>query len=97
MPTGTDLATATLPGFNDGGAGGLKTCDVREPGHADRRHALRLHLPARSANRVTGIYAYTCSCATTGFSNTNPYASGQFVTSGDQRLDLGGGHDGRRT
>jgi hypothetical protein len=30
---------------------------------------------------VTGTYAYTCSCATTGFSDSNPYANGQRVTS----------------
>ena len=36
-----------------------------------------------TATFATGTYAYTCSCVTTGFSNTNPYASGQRVTSTD--------------
>ena len=31
VPTGADLATATLPGFNDGGAGGLKTFTFGSP------------------------------------------------------------------
>ena len=29
----------------------------------------------------TGSYAYTCSCSTTGFVNSSPYANGQRVTS----------------
>src|SRR5204863_153237 len=32
---------------------------------------------------ASGTVAYTCSCATTGFSNSNPYANGQRVTSTD--------------
>ena len=34
-----------------------------------------------SAAFSSGTVAYTCSCATTGFSNSNPYAAGQRVTS----------------
>ena len=95
MPTGADLATATLAGFNDGAAGGLKTLTFASPITltAGTRYAFIFR---STATFRTGTYAYTCSCATAGFSNTNPYASGQFVTSSDQRLDVGGRHDGRR-
>ncbi len=80
VPTGADLATATLPGFNDGGAGGLKTFTFASPVAltAGTRYAFVFRLASGFAS---GTVAYTCSCATTGFSNTNPYASGQFVTS----------------
>jgi hypothetical protein len=78
-PTGADLATATLAGFNDGGAGGLKTVTFNTPLQltAGTKYAIIF----RSTATRTGSYAYTCSCATTGFSNTNPYANGQRVTS----------------
>jgi hypothetical protein len=80
VPTGADLATATLPGFNDGGAGGLKTFTFGSPVTltAGTRYAFVFRLASSFAS---GTVAYTCSCATTGFSNTNPYASGQRVTS----------------
>src|SRR5204863_2754383 len=80
VPTGADLGTATLPGFNDGGAGGLKTFTFATPVSvtAGTRYAFVFRLASAFAS---GTPAYTCSCATTGFSNTNPYASGQFVTS----------------
>jgi hypothetical protein len=79
VPTGADLATATLTGFNDGAAGGLKTVTFSSPltVTAGTRYALIF----RSTAARTGTYAYTCSCATTGFLNTNPYANGQRVTS----------------
>jgi hypothetical protein len=80
VPTGADLATATLPGFNDGGAGGLKTFTFASPVTltAGTRYAFVFRLASAFAG---GTVAYTCSCMTTGFSNSNPYASGQFVTS----------------
>ena len=80
MPTGADLATATIAGFNDGGAGGLKTFTFASPLTltAGTRYAFIFR---NSAAFSTGTVAYTCSCATTGSSNTNPYASGQRVTS----------------
>ena len=83
VPTGADLATATLPGFNDGGAGGLKTFTFASPVTltAGTRYAFIFRLV--SAPAAGNTVAYTCSCATTGFSNSNPYASGQFVTSGN--------------
>ena len=83
VPTGADLGTATLTGFNDGGAGGLKTFTFATPVSvtAGTRYAFvfRLNAAPAAGNNV----AYTCSCATTGFSDSNPYASGQRVTSGN--------------
>jgi hypothetical protein len=80
VPTGPDLATATLPGFNDGGAGGLKTFTFASPVTltAGTRYAFVFRLASAFAS---GTVAYTCSCKTTGYNNTNPYANGQFVTS----------------
>ncbi len=80
VPTGPDLATSTIPGFNDGGAGGLKTFTFASPVTltAGTRYAFVFRLTSAFAS---GTVAYTCSCVTTGFSNTNPYANGQRVTS----------------
>src|SRR5262245_29559176 len=82
VPTGPDLATATLPGFNDGGAGGLKTFTFASPVAltSGTRYAFVFRLASAFAS---GTVAYTCSCKTTGFNNSNPYANGQFVTSGN--------------
>ena len=88
--------TATLAGFNDGGAGGLKTFTFATPVDAHRGHAVRVRLPARRGSGSGEHVAYTCSCATTGFSDSNPYASGQRVTSANSGSTLGGGHDRRR-
>ena len=79
-PTGSDLATATLPGFNDDGAGGLKTFTFGSPVTltAGTRYAFVFRLASAFAS---GTVAYTCSCVTSGFNNTNPYANGQRVTS----------------
>ncbi len=80
MPTGADLGSATIAGFNDGAAGGLHTFTFATPVAvtAGTRYALIFR---NSATFATGTMAYTCSCATTGFSDSNPYASGQRVTS----------------
>jgi hypothetical protein len=80
VPTGSDLATATLAGFNDGAAGGLKTFTFAGPVTltAGTRYAFVFRLASSFA---TGTVAYICSCQTTGFSNSNPYTSGQRVTS----------------
>ena len=77
VPTGSDLAVATLPGFDDGGAGGLKSVTFSSPATvtAGARYALIFRA---TAARVTGTYAYTCSCSSP---NSNPYANGQRVTS----------------
>ncbi|HSC50007.1 MAG TPA: carboxypeptidase-like regulatory domain-containing protein [Gaiellaceae bacterium] len=76
VPTGADLATATLPGFNDGGAGGLKTFTFPSPITltAGTRYALVFRLASSFAS---GTVAYTCSCTP----DSSPYASGQRVTS----------------
>ncbi len=79
VPTGADLATTTLAGFNDGAAGGLKTVTFASP--ITLTAGTRYAFIFRAVAARTGSYAYTCSCATTGFSNSNPYANGQFVTS----------------
>ena len=81
VPTGGDIASTTLAGFNDGAAGGLKTVTFSSPPTltAGNRYAFIF----RATAARTGTYAFTCSCVTTGFSNTNPYANGQFVTSGN--------------
>ena len=80
VPTGADLASATLAGFNDGGGGGYKTVTFSSPATltAGTRYALVFR---NSAAFASGTVAYTCSCATTGFVNSNPYANGQRVTS----------------
>jgi integrase len=80
VPTGADLATATIAGFNDGGAGGYQTATFASPltVTAGTRYAVIFR---NATTFSTGTMAYSCSCATTGYSNTNPYASGQRVTS----------------
>jgi hypothetical protein len=77
VPTGPDLATASITGFNDGGAGGLHTFALASPITltAGTRYAFIFRNSAAFAN---GTVAYTCSCAAPG---ANPYASGQRVTS----------------
>ena len=69
VPTGADLATATLAGFNDGGAGGLKTVTFASPITltAGTRYAFVFRAVS---TRSTGTYAYTCSCATHRASST---------------------------
>jgi hypothetical protein len=78
VPTGADLGAATLPGFNDGGAGGLKTFTFATPVSltAGTRYAFIFRLVSAFAQ---GTPAYTCSCAP----NINPYVNGQRVTSVD--------------
>jgi hypothetical protein len=73
VPTGADLAIATLPGFNDGGAGGLKTFTFNSPVTltAGTRYAFIFRLASAFAG---GTAAYTLSSA-------NPYTNGQRVTS----------------
>jgi hypothetical protein len=80
VPTGADLANATLPGFNDGAAGGLKTFTFSSPitVTAGTTYAFIFRNATTFAG---GTVAYTCSCATTGFVNSNPYANGQRVSS----------------
>jgi hypothetical protein len=74
VPTGGDLGTATLAGFNDGGAGGPKTFTFSSP--ITLTAGTRYAFVFRASSTFTS-YAYTCSCSP----NSNPYANGQFVTS----------------
>ncbi len=71
-PTGPDLVTATIPGFNDGGAGGFHAVTFGTPLAitAGTQYALVI----RSTAARTGTYAYT---VTTG----NPYTGGRRATS----------------
>jgi len=79
VPTGPDLASATLAGFNNGGTAQLRAVTFSTPitVSAGTRYAFIF----RSTAARTGTYAYTCSCTTTGFANSNPYTAGQRVTS----------------
>ncbi len=76
VPTGADLATATIPGFNNGG-GGYFTANFSTPATltAGTSYALIIH-PV--ANPSPGLYAYLGSFNNP---NSNPYPSGSRVTS----------------
>ena len=95
VPTGSDLARRRLPGFNDGAAGGLKTVDVRRarsrsrPGRATRSSSAR-------RRPSPGTYAYTCSCVDDRLLRLEPVRERPARHLDAQRLDVGGGHDGRR-
>src|SRR4051794_17519430 len=73
VPTGPDLASATLAGFNNGGTAQLRAVTFSTPitVSAGTRYAFIF----RSTAARTGTYAYTCSCTTTGFANSNPYTA----------------------
>lgn len=81
VPTGADLATGTIAGFNSG-SGGYYSAVFASPLTltAGTRYALVLRA---NSNPSAGTYAYVCSCAGTGTVNSNPYANGQRVTSAD--------------
>ena len=74
LPTGADLATATIPGFNSG-AGGFFTANFATPATltAGTRYAV---LVRPVSNPSAGIYAYVVSA-------TDAYANGPRSTSGD--------------
>jgi uncharacterized repeat protein (TIGR01451 family) len=76
VPTGADLGTATIPGFNSG-AGGFFTATFGTPVAitAGTRYAVIIRAVS---NPSAGTYAYVCSCTSP---NSNPYANGQRVTS----------------
>jgi hypothetical protein len=80
VPTGPDLATATIAGFNSGGAGFFS---ANFAGPATLTAGTRYAVVFRAAsNPSAGTYAYVCSC--TGLTGgTNPYANGQRVGSGN--------------
>ncbi|MEO7733394.1 MAG: Ig-like domain repeat protein, partial [Kofleriaceae bacterium] len=75
VPTGADLATATIPGFNSS-TGTYFTATFATPltVTAGTQYAVVMR-PV--SNPSAGVYAYVCSCTT----STNPYAPGSRVTS----------------
>jgi uncharacterized repeat protein (TIGR01451 family) len=76
VPTGADLATATIAGFNSG-AGGYFSANLGTPLAlaAGTQYAV---IVRAVSNPSAGTYAYVCSCTSP---NSNPYANGQRVTS----------------
>ena len=80
VPTGSDLATATITGFNSGG-GGFFSANFSSPATLTAGTTYALIIRAVS-NPSAGTYAYVCSCADSfGNPNSNPYTNGQRVTS----------------
>jgi hypothetical protein len=78
VPTGADLAVASIAGFSSG-AGGYMSAPFASP--ATLTAGTRYAVIIRTASVfLPGAYAYVCSCGT-GPANTNPYANGQRVTS----------------
>jgi uncharacterized protein (TIGR03382 family) len=75
VPTGADLATATITGFSNS-AGGYFTASFNTPFTVTAGTAYAVVMRA-SSNPSAGVYAYVCSCTT----STNPYTLGQRVTS----------------
>ena len=75
VPTGADLATATITGFTNS-TGTYFTASFASPltVTSGTAYAVVMH-PV--ANPSSGVYAYVCSCTT----STNPYTRGQRVTS----------------
>ena len=76
VPTGADLATATITGFSSG-AGGYYTANFSSPPTLTAGTKYAVILRAVS-NPSAGTYAYVCSCTSP---NSNPYSSGERVTS----------------
>jgi len=78
VPTGADLASATLTGFSGSGYFAV-TFGSPATVVAGTKYAIVLRA---TANPSAGTYAYVCSCAgTTPGENMNPYTGGQRVTS----------------
>jgi hypothetical protein len=75
VPTGSDLAVATIPGFNSG-SGGYFSANFSTPATlaAGTKYAVIIRA---ASDPSAGSYAYVCSCS----SNSNPYSGGQRVTS----------------
>jgi hypothetical protein len=80
LPTGSDLATATITGFNSG-SGGFFSANFGSPATltAGTTYAVIIRAVATPS---AGTYAYVCSCADSfGNPSSNPYTNGQRVTS----------------
>lgn len=86
VPSGADLATATIAGFSSG-AGGYFSAVFASPMTvtAGTRYAVIIR---PIANPSAGTYAYVCSCGN-GPANTNPYTNGQRVVSSDSGVNWG--------
>jgi hypothetical protein len=76
VPTGADLATATIPGFSSA-SGGYMSATFATPATLTAGTTYAIVVRA-TANPSAGTYAYVCSCTSP---NSNPYADGQRVTS----------------
>jgi hypothetical protein len=76
LPTGPDLATATITGFNTG-AGGYFSAFFATPTTITAGTTYAVIFRA-TANPSAGTYAYVCSCTSP---NSNPYLNGARVTS----------------
>ena len=75
VPTGADLAVATIPAFSSGN-GGYFSANFSTP--ASLTAGVRYAIVFRAASSISpGSYAYVCSCT----SNSNPYPNGQRITS----------------
>jgi Carboxypeptidase regulatory-like domain len=79
VPTGSDLATATITGFSSG-SGGYFSANFGAPTTLTAGTSYAVIIRAVS-NPSAGTYAYVCSCSGGGFVDSNPYANGQRVTS----------------
>jgi hypothetical protein len=76
LPTGADMASATIPGFSSG-SGGYFSASFGSPPTLTAGTQYAIVIRAVS-NPSAGIYAYVCSCTSP---NSNPYANGSRVTS----------------
>ena len=76
VPTGADLATATITGFSSG-SGGYFTANFSSPPTLIAGTTYAVIFRATS-NPSVGTYAYVCSCTSP---DSNPFANGQQVTS----------------
>ncbi|MEP7096952.1 MAG: hypothetical protein ABI748_04755, partial [Dokdonella sp.] len=75
LPTGADLASGTIAGFNDNASGGFRSVTFGTPLNVTA--GTQYALVVRSTAARTGIYAYTVSNS----GNANPYAGGRNATS----------------
>ncbi len=78
LPTGPDLASATIAGFSNSGAV-YYSAGFASPPTVTAGTTYAIVLRAVS-NPSAGTYAYVCSCTSP---SSNPYANGQRVTSAD--------------
>ena len=75
VPTGADLAVATIPGFTSG-SGGYMTATFASPATLTAGTTYAVVFRAAAAY-ATGTFAYVCSCTP----DSSPYANGSRVTS----------------